>query len=124
LRPRRILVVDDDDSIRDFISLAFTDHGYEVATAADGGAALAIMDGFRPDLVVLDMRMPAMDGWAFSSVYRQTRSPRAPVLVLTAARDAGASAAEIQADAFLAKPFELPDLLALVERLLSDPLPP
>jgi DNA-binding response OmpR family regulator len=121
LKPRRVLIVDDDDSIRDFISMALSDRGYEVATAPDGGVALEMMASFRPDIVLLDMRMPAMDGWAFSSVYRETRSPRVPVVVLTAARDAGASAAEIRADAFLAKPFDLSDLLALVARLLGTP---
>jgi len=102
--------------------MALSDHGYQVATAPDGAVALEMMAGFQPDLVLLDMRMPAMDGWSFSSAYRKTRSPRVPIVVLTAARDAGASAAEIQADGFLAKPFELQDLLALVERLLGKPL--
>lgn len=116
---RRVLVVEDDDSIRDFITLALSDHGYEVTTAADGAVALEKLATFQPDLILLDMRMPAMDGWAFSRLYRASRSPRAPVVVITAARDAGASAAEIQADGFLAKPFELQDLLALVDRLLG-----
>jgi len=113
-------VVDDDDSIRDFIAMALGDEGYEVATVHDGAAALEVMAGFRPDLILLDLRMPGMDGWEFSHAYRQAPPPRVPILVLTAARDAGASASEIDADAFLAKPFELRDLLALVERLVRD----
>jgi DNA-binding response OmpR family regulator len=116
-----VLVVDDDDSIRDFIAMALSDNGYEVATAPDGAAALRVLDAFQPELILLDMRMPAMDGWAFSRVHSRSRHSHVPVVVITAARDAGASAAEIQADAFLAKPFELQELLALVGRLLQRP---
>ena len=114
-----ILLVEDDDSIREFIEMALTDEGYTVVTASDGAAGLAAASRASPRLILLDMRMRGLDGWAFSRAYRESPEPHAPIVVLTAARDAGASAAEIEADGFLAKPFDLDDLLALVRRFLE-----
>lgn len=115
---RRILLVDDDESIRQFVALALSDAGHEVVTAENGRDALALAARSRPDLIVLDLRMPVMDGWAFAQEYRATPRPHAPIVVLTAARDAAQSAAEVQAEACLAKPFALADLLAVVAGLL------
>jgi DNA-binding response OmpR family regulator len=114
--PKRVLVVDDDAGIREMVTLALTDAGYAVATAADGQAALALVGQFRPDVILLDMRMPVMDGWAFAQAYRAQADPQVPIIVCTAARDAAASAAQIAAAAYLAKPFNVEDLLACVAR--------
>jgi CheY-like chemotaxis protein len=116
---RHVLVVDDDDGIRQFIQMAFADQGHEVRTAPDGVAALEIVRDWQPHLILLDMRMPVMDGWSFRQAYLKTPRPHAPIIVLTAARDAGASAAEIEAEGFLAKPFDLRELLSLARRLMS-----
>ena len=70
-----------------------------------------------PDLIVLDMRMPIMDGWEFARRYRELPGPHAPIIVFTAARDAGERASEIAADAYLSKPVSLDDLLDLAARL-------
>jgi two-component system chemotaxis response regulator CheY len=116
-RPRRILLVDDDESIRQFIEMALSDEGYEVVTAENGQAALDILGRWTPSLILLDMRMPIMDGWAFSCAFRQApNEEKVPVVVLTAARDAAESAAEIGADAVLSKPFDLGELIALVRK--------
>jgi DNA-binding response OmpR family regulator len=115
---KRVLVVDDDESIRDFVEMALTDDGYVVATAADGARALEVLKDFDAAVILLDMRMAGMDGWSFARAYKELPD-RAPILVLTAARDAALSAADIEADAFLAKPFELRDLLGLVKRLVK-----
>lgn len=120
---RRVLVVDDDAAIRQFIRMALEDGGYEVTTAGDGREALHSVKSAPPRVILLDMRMPVMDGWAFMRAYRQTPPPHAPVVVLTAARDAGESAGEVDADAFLAKPFNLRELLRLVDRLAAT-VPP
>jgi CheY-like chemotaxis protein len=114
---RRILVVDDDASIRQFLELALTDRGYDVVTAEDGKAALEAIEGAPPSLVLLDMRMPVMDGWAFAAAYRERPEPRAPVIVLTAARDAAQYAAEIEAAAFLPKPFDLRALFRIIAEI-------
>jgi CheY-like chemotaxis protein len=114
-----ILLVDDDESIRQFITLALTGEGYEVATAADGRQALEAAAADAPALILLDMRMPVMDGWAFAAAYRKTPPPHAPIVVLTAARDAEGYAREVDANAVLAKPFELAELSRLVRRFVG-----
>ncbi len=111
----RILVVDDDDDIRDMTEFVLARAGYEVQGAENGQAALETAAGFAPDLILLDMRMPSMDGWAFMSAYRATSGPHARVIVVTAARDAFAWASQVRADGFLAKPFDLQDLIATVD---------
>jgi len=113
-RPSRILVVEDDESIRDLVYLILSGAGYEVVTASDGEAALQVAGMAPPDLVLLDMRMPVMDGWEFARQYRAKPEPHAPIVVLTAARDAADRAAEIDADGYLGKPFDVEELLMLV----------
>ena len=112
----RVLVVDDDDSIRQVVSLALADEGYQVDAAGDGEAALQLVRQQRPDLILLDMRMPVMDGWEFARQYRERPGPHAPIIVVTAARDADDRAAQIAADGVLPKPFRLHQLLELVDQ--------
>ena len=118
-RAARILVVEDDDGIRDLVDLVLSSAGYEVLTASDGAAALQLVGTVHPDLVLLDMRMPVMDGWEFARQYRAGPEPHAPIVVLTAARDAAARAAEIHANGYLGKPFEVSELLTLVSDFAS-----
>jgi len=117
----RVLVVEDDEGIREFVSMALADEGYDVAAAPHGAAALALVRQAQPNLILLDMRMPVMDGWEFSRAYRQTPPPHAPIIVLTAARDAADRAEQIDADGYLAKPFDVDDLLDLVNRYTQRP---
>ena len=112
----RVLVVDDDRDIRAFVAEALEDEGYHVVTAPDGAAALDLIRQKAPALVLLDMRMPVMDGWAFAAEYRHIRERRAPVIAMTAARDAQTWSEEVEADGYLAKPFDLVDLLETVEQ--------
>jgi CheY-like chemotaxis protein len=114
-----ILVVEDDQEIRDFLALVLEGEGYAVRTAANGAVALDLLQQQTADLILLDMRMPEMDGWAFVPAYRGQPGPHAPIVVLTAARDAEQTAREVQADAHLGKPFNLDDLLAVVRTTLS-----
>lgn len=116
----RILVVDDDDGIREFVSWALCDEGYEVMTAAHGAAALEVTEGWKPDVILLDMRMPTMDGWEFSRIYRQRPGPHAAIIVITAAHDGATRAEEISAEGFIGKPFELSELLEVIRRYDKD----
>lgn len=116
----RILVVDDDESILEFIAEALADEGYEVVTAMNGADALAVSAQPAPDLILLDMRMPVMDGWEFAHTYRRAPGPHAPIVVITAARDAADSAVEIGAEGYLTKPFTLDGLLTLVGRFTRN----
>jgi CheY-like chemotaxis protein len=111
-----VLVVEDQPDIRDFVALVLENEGYRVTTADNGAIALEHVARESIDVVLLDMRMPVMDGWAFASAYRQRPGPHAPIVVLTAAQDAAARAAQIQADGYLGKPFQLDDLLSIVAR--------
>ena len=112
----RALVVDDDFDIAELVRLALTDEGHEVVIAVNGSAALQQALETPFDLILLDMRMPVMDGWEFARAYQAMPEPRAPVIVVTAARDAAERAAEISADGHLAKPFSLEELYAIINR--------
>jgi two-component system, chemotaxis family, chemotaxis protein CheY len=116
-RLARVLIVEDDDGIRDMVDIVLSAAGYEVLTASDGADALEVIGGGSPDLVLLDMRMPVMDGWEFARRYRAGPAPHAPIVVMTAARDAAQRAAEIDANGYLGKPFDMAELLRLVSQL-------
>ena len=113
--PAKVLAVDDDPSILDLMTDILVGEGYDVLPAQNGAEALRVLEKDRPCLVLLDMRMPTLDGWGFASAMRD-RGLNYPVVVVTAAENARAWAQEIGADAYLAKPFQLKDLLRIVER--------
>jgi CheY-like chemotaxis protein len=115
-QPKHVLVVDDEEDIREFLTVVLEQSGYRVSTADNGAMALRKVDEEPVDVVLLDMRMPIMDGWAFAEAYRQWPGPRAPIVVLTAARDAAARAAQIGAEDYLPKPFDLGEVLTVVAR--------
>ena len=111
-----ILVVDDDPSILATVSEILEFEGYPVSTASNGAEALAQIERRQPSLILLDMRMPVMDGWGFARRLAE-QGVRLPIVVMTAAQDARRWAEEIGAAGFVPKPFDLPDLLDTVERL-------
>lgn len=113
---KRVLVVDDEESIREVLDLVLSQEGYEVITAPNGAVALSLLDQAPPAVILLDMKMPIMDGWQFARAYRQRPSPRAPIVVITAATDAAERAAEINADGFVSKPCNLEELFNVVAR--------
>jgi CheY-like chemotaxis protein len=112
----QVLVVDDDESIREALEVVLSSEGYAVRLARDGAEALQLLKRWMPNVILLDMKMPGVDGWAFADAYRSLPDPRPPVIVLTAAPDAPRWAAEIAADDVLAKPFDLANLLDIVAR--------
>jgi DNA-binding response OmpR family regulator len=111
-----ILVVDDDGAIRHTVAEILMMEEYAVATAPNGAEALLAVEQERPGLVLLDMRMPILDGWGFVRGLKE-RNITLPILVMTAAQDSANWAAEVGAAGYLAKPFDLPELLNAVERL-------
>jgi two-component system, chemotaxis family, chemotaxis protein CheY len=110
----RVLVVDDDPSILDTVTAILTSEGFRVMTASGGQEALSLLHSWLPTLVLLDMRMPIMDGWSVARAMREAGS-KVPIVVMSAAESAKRWADEIGAAGHLAKPFELDDLLACVE---------
>jgi CheY-like chemotaxis protein len=113
---RPILVVEDDEDILHSIGFFLADEGYPVALAVNGKEALERAEERSPCLILLDMNMPVMDGWAFASAYRARPGPHTPIIVLTAAHDSQSRAAEIAADDVISKPFDLDQMLELVRR--------
>lgn len=117
-----ILIVDDDPGIVGFLQLALGDEGYEVRMAANGRDALDQVSGGLPDLILLDMNMPIMDGWEFCEQLRDrgSRFGAIPIVVMTAARDAAKRSHEVGAQGFLGKPFDLDHLFHTIETVLKN----
>jgi CheY-like chemotaxis protein len=111
-----VLVVDDHPTIRAFLRAALAEEGYVVREAGGGVEALALARAERPALIVLDVRMPRMDGRAFARAYHALPGEHAPIVCLTAAARTRAVAAEVGAVAALGKPVDLAELLAVVAR--------
>ena len=114
----RVLVVDDDPPLQRMLSRSLTAEGFQVTVAGDGGAALAAAERFAPDVIVLDVAMPTLDGLA---VCRRLRAKglATPILMLTA-RDAVAdrvAGLEAGADDYLVKPFAVQELVARLRAL-------
>jgi CheY-like chemotaxis protein len=119
---RRVLVVDDEQMVLDVLIALLEDDGYAVRTARDGWEALAMMRDWRPDLIVLDLMMPDMDGAAFRDEQRRLDgADAAPVIVLSAAPGAAAQANRLGAAAVFGKPFELAAILDAVARAMRRP---
>jgi CheY-like chemotaxis protein len=118
-----ILLVEDDPAIRRMMQMALEEEGYEVVAVADGLDALGALEQRQPGLILLDLRMPRMNGWEFAESYRSRPGPRVPIVALTAGRDIAGKAAEIGADAYLGKPFDLEQLLAVVRSITEGARP-
>jgi len=112
---RPILVVDDDPEILAMLRDFLESEGLVVRTAANGAEALDALDDVAPALILLDMRMPVLDGWAFAERFH-ARSLTYPIVVMTAAESARRWAEEIGATAYIAKPFDVNELLETIER--------
>ena len=118
---RRVLVVDDDPDILDALSEILEVEGYHVQRARNGREALQRLELGLPDLVLLDLMMPVMDGWEFARSLDPGARP--PIIVLSSDRNVSAKAKEIGALGWLAKPFELSELLAAVRSVVPVETP-
>ena len=114
----RILVVDDDESIRSIVRMFLSDEGYQVIEATNGEVALELLAGMQPELILLDLRMPVMDGWEFARRYKLMPGPHAPIVACVAALDVIHECADLDTAAILSKPFDLDDLLQAVRSQL------
>jgi CheY-like chemotaxis protein len=115
---RRVLVVDDDADMRHAINEVLVEQGLVVDTASDGREALERAEAQRPALVILDITLPILDGYAVAASL-QRRYGRLPILAMTADGRAPQKARRVGAYAYLRKPFELDDLVRMVERGLA-----
>jgi CheY-like chemotaxis protein len=116
----QILVVEDDDAIRGLVSDVLRDDGYQVYEASNGAEGLEQVTRRTPDLIVLDLMMPIMDGWTFVEECRRKPGCEAiPIVVTSASHDLSRTAERLRSFGVrtcLAKPFDVDGLLALVER--------
>ena len=119
----RVLVVEDEPSIRAIVVDLLHFEGYQVREAGHGLEALGLLDAWRPDAIVLDLMMPVMDGWAFAEAAANVLGPTGvpPILIASASPDLAAAAASLRqfgVRAAVAKPFDVDVLLAALERLI------
>jgi len=115
----RVLVVDDESNITDLVSMALRYEGFEVETAATGRDAIRMVERFRPELVILDVMLPDVDGFAVTERLKSARV-KVPILFLTA-RDAVEDKVRgltLGGDDYVTKPFSLEELVARVRVLL------
>ncbi|MBN2537773.1 response regulator transcription factor [candidate division WOR-3 bacterium] len=125
---KRILVVEDEDNLRELVTGRLQQHGYEVEVACDGYEALARFRAQKPDLVVLDLMLPKMDGFAVCRVLKASvRDSTVPVILFSArfSPEDRLRGEEMGANAFVNKPFDPPVLLAKIHELLypEEPAP-
>ena len=115
---RNILVVEDDRNISDLIQMYLVKEGFEVRIAADGGKAIAEFQKSVPDLILLDIMLPVMDGWAVCAKVRETS--KVPIIMLTAKSEVfdRIQGLEMGADDYIVKPFEMKELLARINAVL------
>jgi CheY-like chemotaxis protein len=111
-----VLVIDDDPDILATVEQILEIEGYAVLIARNGAEALGVLDSQRPDVIILDLMMPVMDGWEFRRRLDGHPASTTPVIVVSADRDIARKAATIKADGYVAKPFDLDDLLREVHR--------
>ncbi len=117
---KRVLVVDDDADILALVQAVLSEEGYEVATARNGREALAAVRNQKPQLILLDLAMPVMNGWEFvCNVQEDNLAPGTPIIIMSASPQSDEQAKRLAVSGHLAKPFELDDLLICAEKYLG-----
>jgi CheY-like chemotaxis protein len=116
---KRVLVIDDDATVRSMLAETLRGEGYAVDQAANGTEGLDRLRAETPDLILLDIHMPGLDGIGFLDEYRQRSSAvEIPIVIVTATPELPEAASELGIKAVLTKPFDIGLLTAMVERLL------
>jgi len=115
---KKVLVVEDDANIADLLRIYLEKEGFAVTIAGDGGSALRVFREIEPDLVLLDVMLPVMDGWQVCSSIRKT--DKTPIIMLTAKEetDDKVHGLEIGADDYITKPFEVKELIARIHAVM------
>jgi DNA-binding response OmpR family regulator len=114
-----VLVVEEDQCLQEVTRLALEDDGFAVLTAGDGHQALQLLSQVSPQLILLDLSLPLLDGPSFLEAYRAETPTPAPVVVCSGALDVRQQADQLDADDVLPKPFELSQLLAIARTYIG-----
>ncbi len=121
MAPHTILIVDDDPNVLELVRVNCVARGFDVLTAGDGFEALRVVEQRMPELIILDVMMPEMDGWEVCKQIRDKYQDSIRIVMLTAkdtARDKIIGKNILKADEYLTKPFDIDELLATVTQLL------
>ena len=114
-QPRRVLAIDDDDGLLDMLNLLLRQTDFDLRTARGGKTGLELAITWEPDVILLDLGMPDLDGATFLEQYRKATASPAPVVLLTGALDGVSRATELGVSMFLSKPFDLGTLIDVVD---------
>lgn len=120
--PHTVLMLDDDADLHLLVKSILAPPGYVVAEAYDGSEALSMVSRVKPDILLVDLAMPHMDGWTFIQKYRSLTNARTPVVVLTSRTgflDKKVMSKMSDVDAYVTKPFEPQELRTVVQTLLT-----
>ena len=118
-RNTKILIVEDDTPSAEAISALLELEGFVVRRASDALEAMDSARTFTPDVVLVDLQLPFIDGRSFIELYRRGVHPAASIIVMSGREDASRVASSLRADAFVAKPFDVADLLRAISLTLS-----
>ena len=115
---KKVLIVEDDANIAELLHLYLEKEGFETQVAKDGGKGVELFRSFQPDLVLLDIMLPVMDGWAVCAKIRETS--QVPIIMLTAKSEVfdRIQGLEMGADDYIVKPFEMKELIARINAVL------
>lgn len=117
---KAVLIVEDDMGILSALKMILEEK-YQVKTAINGKQAMDIIQSEGvPQLILLDMRMPIMDGWKFAEEFHKHYGHKSPIVVMTAASDAAKRASDIKAEGWMGKPFDLENLESTLNRYMAN----
>lgn len=114
-----VMVVDDEPAIRHAVEAVLVEEGFVVKTAPNGAEALDTLEQTSPMAILLDLRMPVMDGYQFLEAHQALPAPKAPVIVCSTTPDAS-HLLERGAAGFLRKPFDIDELLDILNRFIAS----
>jgi len=115
----RVLVIDDDDELAEVLRQALRESGYAVATVRHGAAALELIGQIQPDVILLDLTMPIMDGWSFVTQYRRSGKAGGRIVLITGHPSVREISLNLGVDGYVGKPFELSELLRTLQQQLG-----
>ena len=116
---RKVLLIEDDDATAQALGEILELEGYTVRRARNGADAIDVLPAYTPDVVLVDLQLPVMDGRSFIEVYRRRVRPAASVIVMSGRPDGSAIANAVGADAYVCKPLEANDLLKTLSLTLA-----